>query len=329
MKPVASVIICAHNPRPHYLQRVLGALRDQTLPLDQWELLLVDNASEKPLAHHSDLSWHPNARDVHEDRLGHSFARAKGINEACGDLIVFVDDDNVLDCDYLATAVSIMQDASIGALGGASSPLFENDAAPPPHFYNVATWLACGAQFGVPQNLSKDLVDLTDLYHFSLFGAGLVVRRRDMLDLLSLPDFPTLIGRTGSKLSSGDDYEICHLIALKGKCLAYSPRLRLGHMMSEFRLDPSYLLKLASERNGRVFDNYSEARRFYAEGLSNGAVIKNIAKVLLLREPYKNAFSLALHFESPRILAAVDKPIFRNVIGAKRFADGRSSSNFG
>ncbi|MGA2852681.1 MAG: glycosyltransferase, partial [Verrucomicrobiota bacterium] len=50
-----SIIICTHNPREDYLRRVLEALRAQTLPARDWELLLVDNASEKPLASRFDL----------------------------------------------------------------------------------------------------------------------------------------------------------------------------------------------------------------------------------------------------------------------------------
>jgi hypothetical protein len=56
-----SVVICAHNPRPH---RVLEALRSQTLPKQQWELLLIDNSSSDPLMAQWDLSWHPNGRHM-------------------------------------------------------------------------------------------------------------------------------------------------------------------------------------------------------------------------------------------------------------------------
>lgn len=38
-----SVIICTHNPRSDYFEKVLNALKAQTLSTAQWELLLVDN----------------------------------------------------------------------------------------------------------------------------------------------------------------------------------------------------------------------------------------------------------------------------------------------
>src|SRR5262249_38132327 len=102
-----SVIICAHNPRPPYLRRVLEALRCRTLPKSEWELLLIDNSSSMPLRAHWDISWHPNGRHCLEGELGLSPARQRGIRESSGTVLVFVDDDNLLDVNYLSTALSI------------------------------------------------------------------------------------------------------------------------------------------------------------------------------------------------------------------------------
>jgi glycosyltransferase involved in cell wall biosynthesis len=114
----ASVIICTHNPRADYLARVLNSLRDQTLPLQQWELLIIDNASRVPLASSLDISWHPSARHILESELGLSPARQRGIREASADLIIFVDDDNVLDEIYLTEAIKIKQEwPSLGVWG--------------------------------------------------------------------------------------------------------------------------------------------------------------------------------------------------------------------
>jgi glycosyltransferase involved in cell wall biosynthesis len=43
-----TVLLCSHNPRRDYLQRTLNSLRAQTPPEEEWELLLVDNASNPP-----------------------------------------------------------------------------------------------------------------------------------------------------------------------------------------------------------------------------------------------------------------------------------------
>src|ERR1700744_1685237 len=121
-----SVIIPTHNPRPAYLQRVLEALKAQSLPKEQWELVLVDNASKEPVADRWDLSWHPNGRHVLENELGATQARLRGIRETKGDWLLFVDDDNVLDKDYLREAIKIAESHdSLGVFGGRIDPEFE------------------------------------------------------------------------------------------------------------------------------------------------------------------------------------------------------------
>src|SRR5262245_33061845 len=82
MSPRTSVIICTHNPRVDYLTRTLTALRSQTLPVSEWELLVIDNASKEPVASRFDIGWHPNSRHIHEPTLGLTPARLRGIAEA-------------------------------------------------------------------------------------------------------------------------------------------------------------------------------------------------------------------------------------------------------
>ncbi len=65
-----SVIICSHNPRREYLRRTLEALQAQTLSSTEWELLVIDNRSDPPLAASLELSWHPQSRVVREENLG-------------------------------------------------------------------------------------------------------------------------------------------------------------------------------------------------------------------------------------------------------------------
>src|SRR5262249_12474094 len=102
-----SVILCAHNPRSDYLNRVLQALRKQTLPYEEWELLLIDNASSQALAGAFDVTWHPQGRHLREDNLGLTSARLRGIKETKGGVLVLVDADNVLDSHYLERVIEI------------------------------------------------------------------------------------------------------------------------------------------------------------------------------------------------------------------------------
>src|ERR1700741_3762684 len=121
-----SVITCSHNPRPDYLARSLNGLRKQTLPPTEWEFILIDNRSDKPLTEIADLTWHSLGRHVREEKLGLTHARLAGIREATGPLLIFVDDDNVLDPNYLELALGISQEyPKLGAWSGQCKGEFE------------------------------------------------------------------------------------------------------------------------------------------------------------------------------------------------------------
>src|SRR5260370_12163363 len=123
---MTSVIICTHNPRMDYLARVLTALKEQTGSKELWEVLLIDSASDDPLAGRVDLLWQPNAKHIREAAVGLTNARIRGINESRGNLLVFVDDDNVLDRDYLEQAAQIASEYKhIGAFGASIKAEFE------------------------------------------------------------------------------------------------------------------------------------------------------------------------------------------------------------
>ncbi len=64
-----TVVICSHNPKTEILTQVLSALKKQTLAPNYWELILIDNSSTIPLAKSYDISWHPNAHIIIEDKL--------------------------------------------------------------------------------------------------------------------------------------------------------------------------------------------------------------------------------------------------------------------
>jgi glycosyltransferase involved in cell wall biosynthesis len=71
--PRASVIVCTHNPRPAYLSAVLEALRLLALPMTDWELLIVDNGSTKPLVDWAIVILHDNEpRGSHRAAQGHA-----------------------------------------------------------------------------------------------------------------------------------------------------------------------------------------------------------------------------------------------------------------
>ena len=69
----------------------------------------MDNASSEMGDGRWEMGKNLNARIVREEKLGLTHARVRGFQEAKGEIVVMVDDDNVLKPDYLERAVEILE----------------------------------------------------------------------------------------------------------------------------------------------------------------------------------------------------------------------------
>ncbi len=241
-----SVIICTHNPRLDYLRRALGALQAQTLARERWELLLVDNASTERLADVVDLNWHPHARHVREEQIGLTPARLRGIKESKGDLLVFVDDDNLLSTDFLETAGTIALEYSyLGVFGaGILEPEFEKQPDPElaPHLWRLALRRVPAGQWS---NNTEDFACVP-------WGAGLCARRsvtENYRKLLGWLNVTELLGRRGEKLFAGEDDVFSWASALGGQGFGVFPELRVVHLISAGRLNRDYFLRLIHDHS--------------------------------------------------------------------------------
>jgi glycosyltransferase involved in cell wall biosynthesis len=240
-RPRISVITCSHNPRADYLTRVLAALRAQMIDPSRWELVIVDSASTDPLSARIDLSWHPAARVVRENEPGLTRARLRGISESVGDLLVFVDDDNVLDEDFLEQAVRIYDSRpDIGSWSGASRPGFDEPAPEwtRRHWGNLVIR-------DVPHDLWSNIPMLPDTMPC---GAGLCVRRSVASCYVQLHEGgkrPFALDRNGTSLLSGGDNDLAACACDIGLGVGVFGAMRLTHLIPASRLNESYLLALA------------------------------------------------------------------------------------
>jgi glycosyltransferase involved in cell wall biosynthesis len=240
-----SVLIPTHNPRLGLLDQVLAALRQQTLDFGQWELLLIDNASDVPLTNDL-LFWHPKARVVREPILGLTHARLRGITVARGDVLVWVDDDNFLHPDYLKAAIEAFEaNPKLGAAGGSSIACY---AEPPPPWF-VEGLVPLGCRDHGEQPLLMSWRDQPPNYPPEApIGAGLVIRLsaiKTWADQVRTDAYRRAFGRRGQAPSSGEDNDINLTLLSHGWELAYLPQLRLRHYIPVQRLQAAYQQRLS------------------------------------------------------------------------------------
>jgi glycosyltransferase involved in cell wall biosynthesis len=241
------VVICTHNPRRDFLERVLTALKKQTLATDVWDLTLIDNASSEPLAKLLDLSWHPRARIIREEKLGLTHARLRATRETRADVIVFSDDDTVFDSGYLAFAKAKFETSpKLGTAGGCSLPEYET---PPAKWFSPELApLGCRDLGLIEQTANWKNGGQKSYPACAPIGAGMVVRREILHTWANLVGDDSMrqnFGRKGTALSSGEDNDI-NLVALAdGWDIGYFPQLKLTHLISARRTDAAYLEQLA------------------------------------------------------------------------------------
>ena len=232
-----SVILCAHNPRTDYLFRVLESLRAQKLPVDQWDLLLVDSASENPLESRIDLSWHPGARYFREERPGLLPARMRGIGEAFGELLVFVDDDTILDPDYLLESLSIARHfPKLGVWGG--SVLAEYESPPP-------EWIGEYEQEISVREISRDSwSNVPGMRDPWVIGAGMSVRTnlaRRYAKIVEEDSRRRLLGRKPASILGAEDIDLVLSVCDGGYGRGVFRSLKLIHLIPPHRCKPDYL----------------------------------------------------------------------------------------
>ncbi|MFO1451974.1 MAG: glycosyltransferase family 2 protein [Opitutaceae bacterium] len=247
-----SVILPTHNPDRERLRRTLAGLRAQTLPATDWETVVVDNASEPPL---SAAAWGEVApgslRIVREPRRGLTHARIAGLAASRAPVLVFVDDDTVLDPDYLEIGVQFLEHhAEVGALGGRTVPEFsETPPAWLSEFHGLLALRDLGANVRIdrPPSAGTDPARSPYPAHAPI-GAGLILRRsagEDWLRSISATPLNRILAdRTGAELSSGGDNDLVFSVYRSGHAVAYEPRLRLTHLIPGSRLAPQYLGRL-------------------------------------------------------------------------------------
>lgn len=237
--PGISVIICCYNSE-HKLPITLAHLANQkNLQEIAWEIIVIDNGStdRTTLVAHSEWGSYKHSDKLKvftENESGLSFARKKGLKESTFEYIIFCDDDNWLDENYLINSFNILNNnKEIGALCGQNFPV--SDIEFPAWFYNNSIFYATGC-------LALNSGDISN--NGWVWGAGMVTRKSLINKLIHAGFENYTSDRKGKSLSTGGDVEICKWILLANFKLWYDERLTLKHYIPKERLNKNYLINL-------------------------------------------------------------------------------------
>jgi glycosyltransferase involved in cell wall biosynthesis len=227
-----TIILCTYN-RCHLLAKALESLSVQTLPPDEWEVLIVDNNSTdltRAVSEDFCRRYPSSFRYLFEAQQGKSYALNAGIREARGAILAFVDDDVIVDSMWLQNLTEAMDNEPWQGAGGCILP--QLDFSPPP-------WLAIEERYALAPlamfQLGNDARELTE----PPFGTNMAFRK-EMFEKYG--SFRTDLGpRPGCEIRSEDTEFGARLLAA-GERLRYEPSARVYHGVPAHRLKKAYFL---------------------------------------------------------------------------------------
>lgn len=227
-------VIVATFDRSHILQRVLDSFFQQNgLDILEYELIVVDNNSTDDTRMVVDYFFrYPTVRYVFESKQGVSAARNRGVHESKGEIVAFLDDDVVVDKNWLMNLEQCFKETGADVVGGRSYLFFEET---PPE------WL--GPKFMIP--LAE--VDLGDERRVvsngtRLFGLNLAIRK-EVFNLNR--GFVETLGRIGRELMVGEEADLLGKIAGNGRTIVYDPGVIVQHIIDSARMKWDYFTALA------------------------------------------------------------------------------------
>lgn len=228
-----SVVICSYNRAP-YIPAVLESLGKQTLAVEKYEIILVDNNSKdntKELADQFEAANpHLNYRYVLETEAGLSCARNRGIREAVGRYVSFIDDDGIAEPEYAEEMVrAFEQNPNFESLGGKVLPIFPQGKDP--------VWMSKYIQ-GIVSKV--DYGEQQSQFFEGKYPVGCNMGfRREVFDTIGL--FNTDLEKRS------DDKYIFNQIRRHSMRILYAPKVVVHHNMEQYRIEKPYIVQLSRE----------------------------------------------------------------------------------
>jgi GT2 family glycosyltransferase len=237
-----TVIVCTRN-RAHYLLTCLESLAHQNCDVP-FEILVVDNAStdNTPELLHEWCLKDTRFRMTREPKVGLSAAKNTGVRLARGRLLLFTDDDVILDSNWVRAYLDFFerrgQDSIIA--GGPIFPIVDDLGSWPAWFDSCAlrdvglldygeerplapTEYAWGANMAIPAS------------RFGRFG------------------WNERVGRRGDERGTFEDTDYQDQLRLTGGTTWFCPSAKIHHRILRSHLAPSQVLGTAFRRGRNQF----------------------------------------------------------------------------
>lgn len=269
-----SLIICTYN-RDKYIYNVLKSIAENEFSTIDYEIVLIDNNStdntqDECRRFQNDYQAITFKYFV-ETNQGLSFARNRGITEAKGNILIYVDDDATVNKDYLQAYYNLfINNPQVFAAGGPIIPVYEEERIPAWMSYFTKPLIT-----GYLYSGSK----IKEFKRGKYPGGGNAAYRKEVFEHVGI--FNVNLGRNGTSLAGSEEKDIFDKMAQKRMKIYYIPDAVLYHIIPPYKLTDAYFDKLTYDigRGERIRTLNISHSKYFIRLLSE--TIKWIASICL------------------------------------------------
>lgn len=252
----ASVIIPTRN-RAVTLARCLESLTHQTLPREEFEVLVIDNGStdnthEIAMGYVSSLQL----AYVHAPEPGLHVGRHAGMRRAISDVLIFADDDIEAEPGWVEAVVQTFEDPSVALVGGNNYPLFEED---PPDW--LMRWWNRPVYKGRALG-SLSILDFGDgvmeIDPSFVWGCNFSIRRDVLHQARGF--HPDGVPKEKMRFRGDGETYVSEVVRRSGLRTQFNSRASVRHLVPKSRMTVAYFQQRAYAQG--ISDSFTDIRRF-------------------------------------------------------------------
>lgn len=262
---MVSIIICTRN-RVEILAECLQAILNLEMDKNCYEIVLVDNNSSDNTFQFAKkiLSHLPHHQVILEDKIGLGFARNTGFKAAKSSFVTYVDDDAIVNSNYLERVFWLVNNIEFDALGGRYFPWYK---------FGKPKWFK--DEWGGNKCWANEIIELKA----GFISGGISIFRKKILE--ELGGFPTDLGMTGNKIAYGEETLLQVRMREKGYKIYFDPELQMRHLVPKYKLKISWFIKSAFAQGRDSWKAQNTKPNFFL-------IFKIILKIFL--DFFKNIF---------------------------------------
>lgn len=235
MKELTLVIATYNRAEPLLL--TLSSVVKQNLSPERWECIVVNNNSTDNTTEAAEeyIAQFPNLdiKVVFEKKQGLSHARNCGIEASQGEIIAIIDDDEVINEEFVEAYIDLFREhPKAVSAGGKIIPRYKESRP---------RWMSHYTELPIANPL--DLGEQPKVFPKSRIpGGGNMAIRRSALEKYGL--FDPDLGRNGERLIGGEESDLFERLASGGEECWYTPKAVMWHIIPPEKLTNDYFDRL-------------------------------------------------------------------------------------